>query len=142
MVCIDVGSLTAIACRGGDTLLPTLREEYTYHEVEPRKERKLGWLHAQDVDVVVNEVTLTADEAVPWGHCVQAPQLTWQTVPALASASLQEAANSLVPQVEVQARSVLDAKMSGPIEYAVLPLMVTDIGSIVKLPLSEYIPPP
>ena len=59
--------------------------------MESRNERKFGWLQAHsDGADALNEVTPTSDDAVPWGHCVQAPQLIGQTVSSLTPASEQE----------------------------------------------------
>ena len=119
------------------------KEKRTYHEVESRNDRKFGWLQAHsDGADAVNEVTPGCDDAVPWGHCVQAPQWIGQTVPTLASASEQEAANSLGPQLEVQTTEEPLLWMSGP-DNAVLPLMVTDVESMATPPPpSDMIAPP
>ena len=66
-------------------------------------------MHAQAVDEAVNDVTPNNDDAVPSEHVVHAPQLTGQSVPALASASEHEVANSLRPQEDVQSTADVEA---------------------------------
>ena len=64
--------------------------------------------HSDGADAV-NDVTPSIDDAAPSGHVVHAPQLTGHTVPADASASEHDGANSLAPQLEVQVTAETEA---------------------------------
>ena len=123
----------------------------THHDVEPKKLRKKGRLHADvarhSVDEAVNDVTPSNGDSKPAGHVVHAPQLIGQAgLPGLERASEHDLANSLTPQLEVQVRVVDSAKMSGDsmsprLVVILLPVMMT-LESMVATVYVRYMAPP